>query len=103
MKPELTAGEYDEVQMTFFETVNFDVGLDGKIKENFKFNPAVMLKAKYKLLSVAVAKVEKEGKVNDAITEDFIKGMSQKDVELMAKEADAMYQTTNLPAEAKKK
>ena len=103
LKPELTAGEYDEVQSVFFESVNFDVGMDGKLKRDFKFNPGVMIKARYKLLAVAITKIERDGKVNDKITEDYIKGMGMKDVELMAKEADKMYQTSSLDAEAKKK
>lgn len=103
LKPDLTAGEFDELQMVFLDSMDIKVGAEGIKEREFKFNPSVMIKAKYKMLEIAVVKLEVGDKVIEPVDEKYIKGMKSQDVEFMAKEADAMYKNSVIDSEAKKK
>ena len=105
LKPELTAGEYDEVQAVFLADIDISfTPNEGVQNKEIKFNPAVMIKAKYKLLAVGISKIElPDGKIEENITEDLVKGMSMKDVELLAREADKLYAVSSIDSDTKKK
>lgn len=105
LKPELTAGEYDEVQAVFLADINISfTPNEGVANKEIKFNPSVMIKAKYKLLSIGLSKLELlDGNIVEKFDEAYVKGMSMKDVEVLAREADKLYATSSLDNDTKKK
>ena len=90
IKPELTAGDADDIQDVYFE------GMKIKMKKNestglmeqepIEVSPSVITKQKYKLISVATISIEKDGVSTGPVTMEFIRNMSMADVTILENE-----------------
>ena len=90
LKKELTAGDVDDIQDVYYDGLKIRMVKNestGKMEQApFEISPSVITKQKYKLLSVTILNIEKDGKKTSPVTTEYLRGLSISDVDMLEKE-----------------